>query len=192
MRGEGKIAHGNISARIPGSNDVIRKPTGGDAGKLTPRELSVVDPYGKPLKGRKPSTETDIHCAIYRARPEINGVIHVHAPYAIALSTSNIPIVAWSDEGLCVQGVPIIPRVDYDRTKQVNSVIEALGKDGRRVMIAHHGPFIIGETLDEALLFTFELEQAAWIQWLAYQLPSPKPISMEEAAKLGFPTRVKY
>jgi L-fuculose-phosphate aldolase len=153
----------------------------------------VVDLDGKVIRERaKPSYETDVHYAMYRKRNNINAVVHVHPPHALALSAADLPVAAWCDEGLILEGVPIVLRVDYNRQQQINYILEALGENGKCVMVRCHGAFVGGVDLDEAFLYALEVEEAARIQWLASQLPSATPIPMDEAARLGHPSKVKY
>jgi len=193
MRGEGPLSHGNISARIPRSNLVVIKPSGGHPAKLKERDLIIVDLNGKVVKGKaKPSYETDVHCAIYRRRSDINGVVHIHPPYALALSAANIPVIPWCDEGLTLEGVPVVPRVDYDREQQITYILDALGDKGKCVTVQYHGAFAGGKDLNEAYLYASEIEAAARIQWLASMLPSARPIPMAEATKLGHSSSIPY
>lgn len=193
MRGEGPLSHGNISARIPRSDLVVIKPSGGHPAKLKEKDLIVVDLSGKVVKGQaKPSYETDVHCAIYTRRPDINAVVHIHPPHALALSAANIPVVAWCDEGLTLEGVPVVPRIDYDREQQIKYILNALGGQSKCVMVQYHGAFAGGRDLDEAFLYALEIEAAARIQLLALLLPSARPIPMSEAEKLGHPSRIPY
>src|SRR5208337_5392435 len=76
----GAYAPGNLSARLPQSNRIIISPSGFDKGALKPKDLVIVNLKGELLEGKlRPSTETPMHCAIYRKRPELNAVVHAHS-----------------------------------------------------------------------------------------------------------------
>ena len=79
---------GNLSARCPDGH-VLITPSGLYKGDVTPELLleltlegDVVSPGPLP-----PSTETPMHLAVYRARPEVGGVVHTHSPYAVCMAS---------------------------------------------------------------------------------------------------------
>lgn len=77
---------GNLSARRPDGRLVVTE-SGRDKGALTEDELLVVDADGHPAEpGRRPSAETPLHVARYRADPAIGAIVHVHAPYGVVAS----------------------------------------------------------------------------------------------------------
>src|SRR3989442_4389518 len=79
---------GNISTREPGAAQALVTPSGVDYDTMTPDAVVLVDLEGRPVSpGFKPSVDTPIHVAIYRARPDVGAVIHTHSPYAAAFST---------------------------------------------------------------------------------------------------------
>jgi L-ribulose-5-phosphate 4-epimerase len=76
---------GNLSGRDLDSGLVVIKPSGIRYEDLTPENMVVVDLEGKVIEGDfKPSSDTAAHLYIYRRRPEINGVVHTHSPFATA------------------------------------------------------------------------------------------------------------
>jgi len=78
---------GNVSAREPGTNQCWITPSGVAYDRLEPNDLVLVDSDGQVRGGSlKPSSDTAVHLAIYRSRPEIDAVIHTHSPYATAFS----------------------------------------------------------------------------------------------------------
>src|SRR2546430_6047343 len=79
---------GNISTREPAAAKALVTPSGVDYDTMTPDAVVLVDLEGRPVHaGFKPSVDTPIHVAIYRARPDVGAVIHTHSPYAAAFST---------------------------------------------------------------------------------------------------------
>ena len=74
---------GNVSAIDRASGLVVIKPSGVDYDKMTPDDMVVVDLDGKVVEGAlRPSSDTPTHVEIYRAWPEIGGVVHTHSSYA--------------------------------------------------------------------------------------------------------------
>jgi ribulose-5-phosphate 4-epimerase/fuculose-1-phosphate aldolase len=195
--GDRDITHGQVSVRIPGTDKMLIKPTHKDAAKVKLAEYVTVSlktgEVVKAVPGLRPSSEADLHVAIYNARPEVGAIVHTHSPFAVAISTAFTEIVPWSDESLMLGGVRIVPRLDFDRAGQNKAVVEALGKDARCMVLARHGTISVGPDLDEAKMYAIELEAAAKVMFYAVQLPGSKPISYEDATKItGKPPRVRY
>ncbi len=195
--GDKDITHGQVSARIPNTDKILIKPTHKDAAKLKLAEYVTVSlktgEVVKAVSGLKPSSETDIHVAIYNARPEVGAIVHTHSPFAVAVSTAYDRIVPWSDESLMLGGVKIVPRLDYDREGQRKEVLEALGKDARCMILARHGSFSVGSDIDDAKMYALELEAAAKVMFYAVQLSDSKPISYDDAVRItGKPPYFKY
>lgn len=86
---------GNHSVRI-GRDRFLCTPTGISKGFLSPDDIIVVDSEGNQAepnaKGRKPTSEMKVHLAIYKARPDINAVIHSHPPHATAFAIAGVPL----------------------------------------------------------------------------------------------------
>lgn len=192
--GDKELAHGQVSARIPNSDRMLIKPTHRDSTKVKPNEWVVVDLRdGHVIKGAPPSTETDIHRAIYNARKDVGAIVHAHSLYAVVVSTANKDVVPWSDESLMLRGVRVIPRVDYDRERQIKLVLDALGSEGRCMIIRHHGTIAVGSDPEDAAMYSAECEKASKIAYHAMLLDSSAPLSKEEATKIfGKPPLVDY
>jgi len=85
---------GNISARLPGTNTLLIKPSGVSLKSLKPEELVVVDLQGNKVKGELAvSIETPIHTAIYRTREDVQAVVHTHPPTATAFGIAKTKIL---------------------------------------------------------------------------------------------------
>src|SRR5947209_14165632 len=84
---------GNVSARDPETELVVIKPSGVLYDELRPEDHIVVSLDGDIVEGKlKPSSDTASHLYIYRNRPDINGVVHTHSPYATAFAAVGKPI----------------------------------------------------------------------------------------------------
>lgn len=89
-RGYNVSIDGNISIRL-GPTEILITRSGARLGELIPSDILVVDGEGNLRRGEgKPSSERDLHLQIYKVRPDVNAVIHAHAPNCIALSLSDI------------------------------------------------------------------------------------------------------
>src|SRR5690625_2934041 len=84
---------GNNSLRIPGTDLVLIKATGGCTGEMDISDTVLIDLDGTVLdEGRVPSKEWRWHAALYRARPEVGGIAHLHPPYSVAFAVANQPV----------------------------------------------------------------------------------------------------
>lgn len=89
---------GNVSARIPGTETMLLKASGGSLGDGTPEGFLITDFEGNLIEGEgKPTREALLHGYIYKLRPDVNSVVHVHSPYSIAWSSTkkDLPLVTW-------------------------------------------------------------------------------------------------
>ena len=74
---------GNVSGIDAESGLFVIKPSGVDYDKLTPDDMVVMDLEGNKVEGRyKPSSDTPTHLELYKAFPEIGGIVHTHSSYA--------------------------------------------------------------------------------------------------------------
>ena len=181
-----KWTGGNISARDPESGYVVIKPSGVRYQSLRPHHLVVVDAGGNKLEGNlKPSSDTASHLYIYRNRPDVNGVVHTHSPYATAFAAMGQPIpvylTAIADEfggPIPCGGFALIGGEEIG-----HAVVESIG-DSPAVLLKHHGVFTIGHTAEAATKAAVIVEDVARTVWMALQLGQPDEIPPAQVAKL--------
>jgi ribulose-5-phosphate 4-epimerase/fuculose-1-phosphate aldolase len=161
---------GNVSARV-GGNVFAITPSNFDYTQMTPTDVCVLDAALNPLVGeRKPSIETGMHAAIYRARPDVNVIIHTHQVTASALALLGKPIPALFDEqvrflGRSVEIVPYGP----SGTGWLKSNIARKVKSGNNAYILqNHGALTLGPDLERAMFNVELLEKCATAFLLAY------------------------
>lgn len=175
---------GNASARDPETGLIVIKPSGVMFEELTPENMVIVDADGKVVEGALgASTDTISHCAIYRGRPDVHGVIHTHSNYATAFAAvgKSIPVclTAIADEF----GVEI-PCAPYVRIGGAGIGETALAHIGQSVAILmrQHGVFTIGATVEKALKAAVMVEDVAKTVWLAMQVGEVETLPAEEIA----------
>ena len=177
---------GNISARDPESGLVVIKPSGVRYEDLRPEHMVVLDLQGKLVEGElKPSSDTYSHLYIYRARPDVGGVVHTHSRYASAFAAVGKPIpcvlTAMADEfggpipcgGFALIGDEAIGKV----------VVESIG-NSQAVLLKNHGVFTIGKNAKAAVKAAVMTEDVAATVWMAMQIGQPDEIPAEDVAKL--------
>jgi len=176
---------GNLSGRDLDSGLVVIKPSGIRYENLTPEHMVVVDVDGNFIEGDyKPSSDTAAHLYIYRHRPEINGVVHTHSPFATAFAAAGkaIPpvLTAISDEF----GGPIplggYARVGGDEIGRV--LIDSIG-DSPAILMKNHGVFTVGKTPEAAVKAAVMVEDVARTVFYAMQLGPLDEIPAEEVAR---------
>ncbi|MDW8101038.1 MAG: class II aldolase/adducin family protein [Anaerolineae bacterium] len=155
-----KAISGNLSARLPGADEFLITPSGDALDALIPDELVCMGLDGQVRAGtRKPSSEYLLHLAIYRRRPEINAIVHLHPPLATVVGTALGEVRPVTFEGLYFLGqVAIVPAILPGTEELAQAAAEAT--DHSRVLILqHHGSVCVGSTLQEALYRSIELEE---------------------------------
>jgi L-ribulose-5-phosphate 4-epimerase len=177
---------GNVSARDPGSGLVVIKPSGVRYEALRPEDHVVVNLGGEVVEGTlKPSSDTASHLYIYRHRPDVNGVVHTHSPYATAFAALGRPIPVYLTAMADEFGGPIpcggFALIGGEEIGQV--VVESIG-DSPAVLLKNHGVFTIGPTAEAAVKAAVMVEDAARTVWLALQLGQPEEIPPEDVARL--------
>jgi L-ribulose-5-phosphate 4-epimerase len=185
---------GNISARDPETGYVVIKPSGLKYEELRPDNMVIVDLDGNRIEGNlKPSSDTASHLYIYRHRPDVNGIVHTHSPYATAFAALGRPIpvylTAIADEfggpipcgGFALIGSEAIGKV----------VVESIGHSPA-VLLKNHGVFTVGPTVEAAVKAAVMVEDVARTVWIALQLGQPDEIPPEDVARLRHRYMTEY
>ncbi len=177
---------GNISVRDPDTGYVVIKPSGVRYEKLLPEHMVIVNLAGNIVEGElKPSSDTASHLYIYRHRPDVNGVVHTHSPYATAFAALGRPIPVYLTAMADEFGGPIpcggFALIGSEAIGQV--VLEAIG-DSPAVLLKNHGVFTVGRTAEAAVKAAVMVEDVARTTWLALQIGRPDEIDPEDVAKL--------
>ena len=181
-----KWTGGNVSARDPETNMVVIKPSGVMYDDLRPEDHVVLDLEGDIREGDlKPSSDTASHLYIYRNRPDVNGIVHTHSPYATAFAALGKPIPVYLTAIADEFGGPIpcagFALIGGEEIGQ--QVVEHIG-DSPAVLLKNHGVFTVGATVRDAVKAAVMVEDVARAVWLALQLGQPDEIPAEDVAKL--------
>ncbi len=183
-----KGTSGNISARIPGTDTFLIKPSGAHMERLKPEELVLVDLEGNKISGKQDvSAETPMHAAIYRARKDAQAVVHTHAPTATAFGIAGKEISPLQIEMfmLLPKGVPIVP-FKQPGSKALAEAVQKKMADYDAVILENHGIVTVGSTLEAACSLNEIVEEAAKIQLTVMMLSGgnvDSPAELQEKFK---------
>jgi L-ribulose-5-phosphate 4-epimerase len=179
---------GNISARVPGEDLMVIKPSGVSYEELTPASIVVCDLDGKLVDGElAPSSDTDAHAYVYRHLPEVHGVVHTHSNYACAWAAraEEIPcaLTAMADE--FGGPIPLGPFARIGDDSIGRGIVETLtGHRSRAVLMQNHGVFSIGPNAKAAVKAAVMCEDVARSTHLARQLGPLVPIPPDDVDAL--------
>jgi L-ribulose-5-phosphate 4-epimerase len=156
---------GNLSARVPGEELVVIKPSGVAFEDLTPESMVVVDLDANVVDGDlTPSSDTATHCFIYRELPEVGGVAHTHSPYATAWAArgEEIPCVLTAMADEFGGPIPVGPFARIGGEEIGRGVVETLaGHRSSAVLMHAHGVFSIGAGPRDAIKAAVMCEDVA-------------------------------
>lgn len=185
---------GNVSGIDPDSGYVVIKPSGVDYRELSPENMVVVDLDGNIVEGDlKPSSDTPTHVELYKAFPDIKGIVHTHSPWAVSFAQAGIDIpAAGTTHGDYFYGAIPVTRqmkkeeIVEDYEKQTGSVIIETFKKRQidpnqvpGVLVHDHGPFTWGTSPANAVHNAVVLEQVAEMTYHTLQL-NPHAIEMSQ------------
>ncbi len=177
---------GNISLRLTGKRLLIT-PTAYSKLDVDDGSLIIVDLDGKVLEGRKkPFSELELHLAAYRARPEIEVVLHAHPPCATAFGLVGLELGPVAMPELVVSlgdRIPTVPRA-MPKTPEAVKGVEAAASQADAMLLAGNGALTLGADLNQALLRMELVEHYAKILTAARQLGQVEPLPPGDVAKL--------
>jgi L-fuculose-phosphate aldolase len=146
--------------------------------EITMKNILTIDLEGAVVAGTaRRHSEVYIHSEIFKVRPDVNCVIHAHPTYSVALSATGRPIKAYSQPGAMFAGEVGVytDTITLIRTHAMGAgVAKALGQH-RAVLLRNHGVVVTGKTVEEAVIGTIMLENAATIQLLTEAAGEPGP-----------------
>ncbi|OZD55954.1 MULTISPECIES: L-ribulose-5-phosphate 4-epimerase [unclassified Rhodococcus (in: high G+C Gram-positive bacteria)] len=171
---------GNVSARVPGRDLMVIKPSGVSYDDLTPGNMVVCDLHGRVVEGdHAPSSDTEAQAYVYRHLDHINGVVHTHSPYAVAWAARGepIPVVTTMCADEFGGDIPVGPFAVIGDDSIGRGIVDTLA-DSRSpaVLMQNHGVFAVGSSARSAVKAAVMCEDVARSVHLSYQLGQPLPI----------------
>jgi L-fuculose-phosphate aldolase len=185
---QGDFIFGHVTARLPTDPGLmLMKPHTIGLEEITPDNIITVNLEGEKVAGDMPRhLEVFIHSEIMRVRPDVQAVVHTHAPYAAAFSALGRPIQPVAHEGslFCDGSLPVFSEtsdliVDQSRGK---AVARALGAHNA-LLLRNHGLVTAGRTVEEATVLALFLEQACKTQLMVEACGGAKHVSTSDDAR---------
>lgn len=140
---------------------------------MKPDDMVLCDTEGFLIAGRAGLTqcsEVKIHACIYKTRPEIQSIVHVHPRYTILMSVLTGSIKPMRQEGaqLVRRRLPIYPHVKTIQSDAEGMEVANLLGDSPAILLRGHGAVTTGRTLSDAVMSMAHLEEQAQMNYLAY------------------------
>ena len=173
---------GNLSLRDPETGLIYLTPSAMPYHAIEPEDVAVTDLEGNLLAGRrKPTIEKDLHLGLYRARPEVNAIIHTHPIQSQVFAVLRRSIPPIIDEAAQVLGGTVkVAQYALPGTKELaDNVRAAMGSRVRACLMANHGAVCVGESMEQAFKVCTVLEMTAEIYQKALALGTPHVLSDE-------------
>ena len=177
---------GNVSAIDRQSGLVVIKPSGVSYDNMKPSDMVVVDLDGKVVEGElNPSSDTPTHVELYKAFPNIGGVVHTHSTYATAFAQAgkDIPNIGTTHADYFYQDIPCTRDMTEAEVKgayelETGKVIVDEFLNRRKinpdhtpgVLVKNHGPFSWGKDADNAVYNAKVMEQCAEMAFVAFSV----------------------
>ncbi len=187
-----KAATGHVSQRIGDSDHILIRARGPDelgVRYTTTDQVITVDLDGQLVDGPDgltPPQEVFIHTWVYRTRPEVKSVIHIHPPTVVLFTICNKPLLPIygaydpSSLDLLLDGIPTYGRSITIRTDELGEEFSKAMGDKRACLMRGHGITTAGATVEEATVTAIKLNELAEMNYRAHLLGDPQPISDED------------
>ena len=175
-------ASGNISIYDPETGLMAISPSGIDYFETKPEDIVIMKLDGTIVEGnRKPSSEHNLHIALYKVKEDARSIVHTHSTYCTVLSTLNMPIQAvhyvLADAGSDV--VPVAPYVTFGTNELAKVVADSIG-EADACLMQNHGMVACGKNVNAAFTLARECEWISEVQWRAMSIGKPNILNRDE------------
>ncbi len=161
---------GNLSARDPETGLIYVSPSGMEYPKIRSEHVVVMDDQLAIVDGEaEPTIEKNMHAAIYRAREDVNAVVHTHPTYSSVFGLTSTPLPGVSEDFVQIIGaeVGIAEPYQLPGTEELGqAAVNGLGKNNA-VILPMHGALSVGKNMKTALKVSLVLEKNAQIYLFA-------------------------
>ena len=185
-RGYSPGSSGNMSVKL--DDGFLMTPTNSRMGMLEPEKISRLDADGQHIGGDPPSKEVIVHRAMYRARPEVGAVVHLHSPYCMAVSClqdldpeNALPALT----PYYIMRIGQLPVLPYFRPGDpaLAYAVAAAAANAHALLLIQHGMIVGEKNLDAAVNAAEELEETCRL-YLMLNGRNARELTSEQVADL--------
>jgi L-fuculose-phosphate aldolase len=174
--------NGHVSVRVA-PNRILINIGSCQRSALTVEDICAIDIDGKLIEGKaNPPLECHLHCGMYRARADINAVIHAHSKWTTFLTMVGAEYKPVYAQGSLVYPVPVLDSPDSINTRAMADRLAATIGDRPAVLMKSHGAAVLGKDLVEAFVLANYMEENAYRQHMAMQIGKPYEFNERELA----------
>jgi len=185
--GQGDYCMGHVTLRTPEHPDRILMKAGGmGLEEMTRENIVTINIEGEKTSGtHHRHNEVFIHSEIMRLRPEIQSVVHTHAPYSVIFSSLGKPLQPVGHPGSAFSdGLPVFSETtDLIVTQELGKAVARCMGQHQALLLRNHGIVTAGRTVEEAVYLALVLEKACWMQLVADSAGGAKLVTSPEEAK---------
>ncbi|MEV0072716.1 MULTISPECIES: class II aldolase/adducin family protein [unclassified Amycolatopsis] len=173
LGGHDDFNQGQVSARLPGADYMLIKGAVRGFDECCPDDVIVAPIDHRIAAHPMAPPELPLHQAVYSARPDVNAVVHSHAPHTLVFGATDLEMRPVSHDGAYFEHR--LPRFTMVTNTILDietglGVAEALG-DAPAVLLRNHGGVVVGESIKHATVHAHTLERACGLQLIAEQQP---------------------
>jgi ribulose-5-phosphate 4-epimerase/fuculose-1-phosphate aldolase len=193
---------GHVMVRVPGTNNILVRCRGEEdwsPGLARPEVMHMVDLDGNPAEEMGdylPPPERHIACAVMRARPEVQCVVHAHPPAQILCSITDVPIrpilgcANWGGMMLAQGGIPVYQRSILVASPEISGAMMAVMGSRNVCLLKAHGNVVTGGSIEQAISRSIAIENLAKVCWEVAAAGKEAPeISQEDLQEFLYPTQ---
>lgn len=170
---------GNLSARLPGTDEFVITGAGTWLDRLTPSSFArvrVSTALPSAPGGVAPSSEVGLHVATYRVRSDVNAIVHLHPQTAVLLDALGEPVrLVTTDHAFYVRRVVTAPFHPPGSAALAEAAAAAVSDGANCVVLPHHGCSVLGDTIEMAHRRAANLEEAARLTYRALLITGGLP-----------------
>jgi ribulose-5-phosphate 4-epimerase/fuculose-1-phosphate aldolase len=153
--------------------------------RMLPENMVVCDLDGRLIQGPAgiaQCNEVKIHSCIYKARPDVQSVVHVHPPYSVILTLRGITIRPVVLEGVRVvrKPLPVYPHTALVTSEDQGRTLACMLGDAPAIHLLGHGAVSVGSSIEEAVTRMLHLEHQARMNFHAQSLPGEGPVEIPD------------